>query len=36
MKKSKAIGMEGSLASGFGDLADVVYQTWSMGLTLHW
>jgi len=31
-----SLGMEGSLASGFGDLADVVYQTWSMGLTLHW
>ncbi|MEE9567609.1 MAG: outer membrane beta-barrel protein [Desulfobacteria bacterium] len=35
-KDNTSIGIEGNLASGFGDLADVVYQTWSMGLTLHW
>jgi hypothetical protein len=35
-KDNTSLGIEGNLASGFGDLADVVYQTWSMGLTIHW
>jgi hypothetical protein len=35
-KDNTSLGIQGSFASGFGDLADLVYQTWSMGLTLHW
>lgn len=35
-KDNTSLGIRGSLASGSGDLADFVYQTWSMGLTLHW
>ena len=35
-KDNTSLGIEANLGSGFGDLADVVYQTWNMGLTLHW
>jgi hypothetical protein len=35
-KDNTSLGIQGSLASGSGDLADFAYQSWSMGLTLHW
>lgn len=35
-KDNTSLGIQGSLASGSGDLANFVYQSWSMGLTLHW
>jgi hypothetical protein len=35
-KDNTSLGFEGTVGSGFGNLAGTVYQSWSMGLTLHW
>jgi len=35
-KDNTSLGFEGNVGSGFGSLSGTVYQSWGMGLTLHW